>query len=65
MLEVLRRRIASAIDDPNIRGADLAALSRRLMDISDEIEQLDPPQDGPSPSRRPFVSDRVFDPESV
>jgi hypothetical protein len=37
----MRTRIAKAIDDPNIRGADLAALSRRLLEIGKEIEAID------------------------
>lgn len=40
-LVAMRARIARAIDDPNIRGADLAALSRRLLEIAKEIEALD------------------------
>ncbi len=40
-LVAMRARIAKAIDEPNIRGADLAALSRRLLEIGKEIEALD------------------------
>lgn len=40
-LVAMRARIARAIDDPNIRGADLAALTRRLMEIGKEIEAID------------------------
>jgi hypothetical protein len=40
-LVAMRSRIAKAIDDPNIRGADLAALSRRLLEIGKEIEAID------------------------
>ena len=40
-LVALRARVATAIDDPNIRGADLAALSRRLLEITKELEALD------------------------
>ncbi|NUR28495.1 MAG: hypothetical protein HOV76_32335 [Hamadaea sp.] len=40
-LVAMRTRIAKAIDDPNIRGADLAALSRRLLEIGKEIEAID------------------------
>ena len=40
-LVAMRARIAKAIDDPNIRGADLAALSRRLLEIGKEIEAID------------------------
>lgn len=37
----LQKRIADAIDDPNIRGADLAALSRRLHELRKEVEAID------------------------
>jgi len=37
----MRARIAAAIDDPNIRGADLAALSRRMHELGREIAVLD------------------------
>ena len=40
-LVAMRTRIAKAIDEPNIRGADLAALSRRLLEIAKEIEAID------------------------
>lgn len=40
-LVAMRTRIARAIDDPNIRGADLAALSRRLLEIGKEIDAID------------------------
>ena len=40
-LVALRARVARAIDDPNIRGADLAALSRRLLEIGKELEAID------------------------
>jgi hypothetical protein len=54
-LVAMRARIAKAIDDPNIRGADLASLSRRLLEIGKEIEALDAAakqeaaEDGPTP----------------
>ncbi len=40
-LVTMRARIARAIDDPDIRGADLAALTRRLLEASKELEALD------------------------
>jgi hypothetical protein len=40
-LVAMRTRIAKAIDDPNIRGADLAALSRRLLEIGREVDAID------------------------
>jgi len=40
-LDAMRVRIATAIDSPEIRGADLAALSRRLHELTKEIAALD------------------------
>jgi len=37
----MRARIAKAIDAPEIRGADLAALSRRMHELGREIAVLD------------------------
>jgi hypothetical protein len=40
-LVAMRARIAKAIDEPNIRASDLAALSRRLFELVREIEAID------------------------
>ncbi|WP_052372642.1 hypothetical protein [Nocardia otitidiscaviarum] len=39
-LQAMRRRIARALDDPNTAARDLAALSRRQLEISKEIEAI-------------------------
>lgn len=39
-LRAMRRRIASAMDDPNTPARDLAALSRRQLEIGREIEAI-------------------------
>jgi hypothetical protein len=41
LLVALRARIASDIDSPNTPPRDLAALSRRLLEIAREVEALD------------------------
>lgn len=41
LLIALRARIAGDIDNPNTPPRDLAALSRRLLEIAKEIEALD------------------------
>lgn len=41
LLVALRARIAADIDDANTPPRDLAALSRRLLEIAREIEALD------------------------
>jgi chromosome segregation ATPase len=40
-LEALRDRIAKAVEDPNCSTRDLASLSKRLMEITKEIEAID------------------------
>lgn len=40
-LVALRERIAKTVEDPNCPPRDLAALSRRLMEITKEIEAID------------------------
>ena len=41
LLVALRSRIATTVEDPNTPARDLAALSRRLLEIAREIEALD------------------------
>ena len=41
LLVALRSRIAADIDNPNTPARDVAALSRRLLEIAREIELLD------------------------
>lgn len=45
LLVALRGRIAQDIDNPNTQSRDLAALSRRLLEIAKEINAIDS-QDG-------------------
>ena len=39
-LRQMRRRIATALDDPNTAARDLAALSRRQLEIGREIDAI-------------------------
>lgn len=39
-LRMMRRRIARAMDDPNTPARDLAALSRRQLEIGREVEAI-------------------------
>jgi hypothetical protein len=45
-LVAMRRRIARAIDDPNCSSRDLAALTRRQIEISRDIEAIDAHDEG-------------------
>jgi hypothetical protein len=44
-LRAMRRRIARAMDDPNTPARDLAALSRRQLEIGKEIEGIEIAED--------------------
>jgi len=46
LLIALRKRIAGDIDSPNTPARDLAALSRRLLEIAREIEALTAAEEG-------------------
>ena len=41
LLTVLRSRIAAAIDSPDTHPRDISPLSRRLLEIAEELELLD------------------------
>lgn len=41
LLVAMRSRIATAVEDPNTPPRDLAALSRRLIEIAKDIEAID------------------------
>ena len=41
LLVAMRTRIAEAVGDPNTPARDLAALSRRLLEIAKELKALD------------------------
>lgn len=63
LLIATRERIATAVDDPSTQPRDLAALTRRLMDIAKEIESIETEEseeseDAPTP-------DEDFDPASL
>lgn len=63
LLVAMRTRVATAVEDPNTPARDLAALTRRLMEIAKDIEvlQLAAEQgdvDGP-------VGDAAFDASAI
>lgn len=41
LLAAMRDRVAKDVEDPNTPSRDLAALTRRLMEITREIEAID------------------------
>ena len=41
LLVTMRARVATAVEDPGTPARDLAALTRRLLEIANEIEAID------------------------
>lgn len=41
LLVAMRSRVATAVEDPNTPARDLAALTRRLMEMAKDIEAID------------------------
>ena len=62
LLVALRARIARDIDDPSTPPRDLAALSRRLMDIANEIAALDAADEGDDIGDAAATPDEAWNP---
>lgn len=60
LLVALRARIATDIDNPNTPPRDLAALSRRLLEIAKEIESLDADARGDDVGRAADTPDEAW-----
>ncbi len=60
LLSVLRTRIASDIDSPNTPPRDLAALSRRLLEIDRDIRALDAARSKDAIGAAAEVADEAF-----
>lgn len=63
-LRAMRRRIARAMDDPNTPARDLAALSRRQLEIGKEIEAIQMADDDDH-SVIASTNDEALDPAAV
>ena len=64
-LRAMRRVIARRLDDNSTMARDLAALSKRQMDISREIEDLMLAEDGDELGKAADSPDEGFDPSVV
>lgn len=64
LLVTMRDRIAKTVEDVKCPPRDLASLSRRLMEIAKEIEQLDA-QDAQEVARSGSVADEAFSAEAL
>lgn len=64
-LRAMRRVIARRIDDEATQARDLAALSKRQMDISKEIQELMTEAEGDELGKAADSPDAGFDPTTV
>ena len=64
MLTAMRDRVARTVDDPKTPARDLAALTRRLMDIAREISVMDAADAEDDIGRALTLEDEDFDPEA-
>ena len=65
LLVAMRERIAKTVADPDCPPRDLAALTRRLQDISKEIEQIDLRLREEGADADALEGDEEFDPTAV
>ena len=64
LLVAMRDRIAKAVEDPSCPPRDLASLSRRLHELSKDIEQHDAVE-AQEEGRRGEVADEDFDSAAI
>lgn len=65
LLVAMRSRTAKAVEDPNTPARDLAALTRRLLEIARDIEAIDSRDAEEDESRAAEVEDGDFDASAV
>lgn len=65
LLEAMRDRTAVAVENPNTPARDLAALTKRLMEIVREIEALDAREEQEAKEDASQVEDGAFDASAV
>jgi ribosome-binding protein aMBF1 (putative translation factor) len=64
LLVSMRTRIAQAVENQNTPARDLAALSKRLIEVVRDIEAIDA-RDEQEAAKRGHVSDGRFDAEAI
>jgi hypothetical protein len=64
LLVAVRARVATAVEDPNTPARDLAALTRRLLEIAKEIESIDVAAEEES-GERGAAPDEAFDESAI
>lgn len=64
LLVAMRARIAKAVEDPNTPARDLAALTKRLVEVVRDIEAIDA-RDDQEKDKRGDVGDGHFDASAI
>ena len=64
LLVAMRTRIAKAVEDPNTPARDLAALTKRLVEVVRDIEAIDAREEQEA-TRRGDVGDGAFDAAAI
>ena len=64
LLAAMRARIATAVEDPNTPARDLAALTKRLVEVVRDIEAIDAREEQEA-SRSVDVQDGSFDASAI
>lgn len=65
LLVAMRTRIAKAVEDPNAQSRDLAALTKRLMEVVRDIEAIDARRAADGDDAGPTVEDGEFNASAV
>lgn len=67
LLVAMRSRVAAAVEDPNTPPRDLAALTRRLLEIANEIAAIEAQAElaADSVAAAALVPDEPFDGSSI
>ena len=65
LLVAMRDRIASAVEDPKTSPRDLAALTRRLVEVVRDIEQIDARDEQEAQRAEGEVADGAFDSSAI
>ena len=65
LLVAMRARIAKAVEDPNTPARDLAALTKRLVEVVRDIEAIDARAEQDGATGADEVEDGAFDASAV
>lgn len=64
LLVAMRTRIAKAVEDPNTPARDLAALTKRLVEVVRDIEAIDA-REAQDAAKSAVVGDGAFDASAI